>query len=117
MRRLRRRMPMRRLRLERLWRMRRLWRLLLVNRTLPRLLRRDRVPTRSIDISCYGRVLLDPAHSAFVMTLAAGAANNVDKRRHAGQSMIRKSGNRFSEKIMLHQNARAKSLQSEAISL
>jgi hypothetical protein len=25
------------------------------------------------------------------------------------QSMIRKSGNRFSEKIMLHQNARAKS--------
>jgi hypothetical protein len=33
------------------------------------------------------------------------------------QSMIRKSGNRFSEKIMLHQNARAKSLQSEAISL
>jgi hypothetical protein len=26
--------------------------------------------------------------------------------RHA-QSMIRKSGNRFSEKIMLHQNARA----------
>jgi hypothetical protein len=31
--------------------------------------------------------------------------------------MIRKSGHRFSEKIMLHQNARAKSLQSEAISL
>jgi hypothetical protein len=31
--------------------------------------------------------------------------------------MIRKSGNRFSEKIMLHQNAGAKSLQSEAISL
>jgi hypothetical protein len=31
------------------------------------------------------------------------------------QSMIRK--NRFSEKIMLRQNARAKSLQSEAISL
>jgi hypothetical protein len=51
------------------------------------------------------------------MTLAAGAANNVDKRRRASQSMIRKSGNRFSEKIMLHQNARAKSLQSEAISL
>jgi hypothetical protein len=31
--------------------------------------------------------------------------------------MIRKSGSRFSEKIMLHQNARARSLQSEAISL
>jgi len=37
-----------------------------------------------IDISSYGRVLVDPARSAFVMTLAAGAANNVDKRRHAG---------------------------------
>jgi hypothetical protein len=31
--------------------------------------------------------------------------------------MIRKSGHQFSEKIMLHQNAGAKSLQSEAISL
>jgi hypothetical protein len=84
MRRLRRRMPMRRLCLERLWRMRRLWRLLLLNWTLPRLLRRDHVPTTSKDISCYGRVMLDPAHSAFVMALAAAAANNVDKYRHAG---------------------------------
>jgi len=28
--------------------------------------------------------MLDPAHSAFVMALAAAAANNVDKYRHAG---------------------------------
>jgi hypothetical protein len=69
MRRLRRRMPMRRLCLERLWRMRRLWRLLLLNWTLPRLLRRDHVPTTSIDTNCYGRVLFDPAHSAFFYDL------------------------------------------------
>jgi len=31
--------------------------------------------------------------------------------------MIRKSGNRFSEKIMLNQKIERKSLQSEAISL
>jgi hypothetical protein len=79
---MRRRMPMRRLRLERLCRMRRLWRLLLLNWTLPRLLRRDHVPITLIDRSCYGRVLLDPAYFAFLMALAAGAANNVDKRRH-----------------------------------
>jgi len=88
MRRLRRRMPMRRLCLERLRRMRRLWRLLLLNWTLPRLLRRDHVPTTLIDISCYGRVLVDPAHFAFftacfLAALAAEAANNVDKRRRA----------------------------------
>jgi hypothetical protein len=80
---------MRRLRLERLWRMRRLWRLLLLNWTLPRLLRRDHVPITLIDISCYGRVLVDPAHFAFFAACfpaapAAGAANNVDKRRRAG---------------------------------
>jgi len=75
---------MRRMRLARLRRLRRLWRLLLVSRTLPRLLRRDHAPTTSIDMSCRGRVLLDPAHSAFVMAPAAGAAGRVDKRRYAG---------------------------------
>ena len=75
---------MRRMRVARLRRLRRLRRLLLVDWTLPRLLRRDHVPTTSKDISCYGRVMLDPAHSAFVMALAAAAANNVDKYRHAG---------------------------------
>jgi hypothetical protein len=75
---------MRRMRVARLRRLRRLRRLLLLNWTLPRLLRRDHVPIALIGISCYGRVLLDPAHSAFVMALAAAAANNVDKYRHAG---------------------------------
>jgi hypothetical protein len=83
-----RRLPLRRLRVERLWRLRRLW-LLLVSWTLPRLLKRNHVPTTLIDISCHGRVLLDPAHfaflrPAFLAALAAGAVNNVDKRRHAG---------------------------------
>lgn len=78
-----RRLPLRRLRLERLRRLRWLRRLLLFYWTLPRLLRRDHVPTTLIDIRCYGRVLLDPAYSAFVITLAAGAASNVDKHRHA----------------------------------
>jgi hypothetical protein len=88
LRRLRQMRRMRRLRLARLRRLRRLRRLLLVKWTLPRLLRRDHVPTTSIGISCYGRVLLDPAHSAFLAAClscnAAGAANNVDKGRHAG---------------------------------
>jgi len=80
--------PMRRLRLARLRRMRRLRRLLLVNWTLPRLLRRYHVPTTLKDISCHGRVLLDPAYftflrPAFVVALAAAAANNVDKGRPA----------------------------------
>jgi len=81
---------MRRLCLERLWRMRRMRRLRLVHHKgrLPRLLRRDHVPTTSIDISCHGRVLLDPAHFAlfrlrFPAVLAARAAKDVDKRRHA----------------------------------
>jgi hypothetical protein len=39
--------------------------------------------TTSKDMNCYGRVMLDPAHSAFFAALAAGAANNVDKRRRA----------------------------------
>jgi hypothetical protein len=73
---------LRRLRLARLRRLRRVRRLLLVNWTLPRLLRRNHVPITSKDIGCCGRVLLDPAHSAF-MTLAAGTANNADKRRPA----------------------------------
>jgi hypothetical protein len=95
---------MRRMRLARLRRLRRLRRLLLLNWTLPRLLRRNRVPTKLIDINCHGRVLLDPAHFAFLATgvscdrrflrpaflaiclscSAAGAANNVDKGGHAG---------------------------------
>jgi hypothetical protein len=83
--------PMRRLWRMRLARLRRLWRLrrlLLVNWTLPRLLRRNHVPTTSIDISCHGRVLLDPAHfaflrPAFLAALAAGAVNNVDNGRRA----------------------------------
>ena len=76
---------MRRMRLARLRRLRRLRRLLLVHRTLPRLLRRHHVPTTSIDISCHGRVLLDPAHFAFFAACAraAGAVNSVDKRRRA----------------------------------
>jgi hypothetical protein len=79
-----RRLPMRRMRLARLRRLWRLWRLLLVGGTLPRLLRRNHVRPRRLGISCYGRVLLDPAHLAFVMTPAAGAANNVDKDLPAG---------------------------------
>jgi len=79
---------MRRMRLARLRRLRRLRWLLLVNWTLPRLLRRKHVPTTFKDISCYGRVLLDPARSALLAAcLACGAAagaNNVDKRRYAG---------------------------------
>jgi hypothetical protein len=59
MRRLRRRMPMRRLCLEKLWRMRRLWRLLLLNWTLPRLLGQERAPPTSKDTG-YGRALIDP---------------------------------------------------------
>jgi hypothetical protein len=74
---------MRRMRLARLRRLRRLRRLLLVNWTLPRLLRRDHVPTTLKDIHCLGRVLLDPAHFAFVVTPAAESAKNVDKGRRA----------------------------------
>ena len=49
----------------------------------------EHVPTTFIDINCHGRVLLDPAYfaflrPAFVVALAAAAANNVDKYRHAG---------------------------------
>lgn len=73
-----RRLPMRRLRLARLRRLRRLW-LLLVSWTLPRLLRRHHVPTTSKDISCYGRVSLDPAHSAFSCDLP------VSRRGRSGQ--------------------------------
>jgi len=80
--------PMRRMRLARLRRLRWLRRLLLFYWTLPRLLRRDHVPTTFKDISCYGRVLLDPARSAFSAAClsrgAAGVADNVDKRRYAG---------------------------------
>jgi hypothetical protein len=75
-------------------RLRRLRRLLLVNWTLPRLLRRNHVPTTLKDITCHGRVLLDPARSAFscglrflrpafLAALAAEAVNSVDKRRRA----------------------------------
>jgi hypothetical protein len=67
-----RRLPLRRLRVERLWRLRRLW-LLLVSWTLPRLLKRNHVPTTLIDISCYGRVLLDPAHFAFFVACVFAA--------------------------------------------
>ena len=74
---------MRRMRLAWLRRLRRLRRLLLVDWTLPRLLRREHVPTTSKDMNCYGRVMLDPAHSALVMAQAAAVANNVDKRRRA----------------------------------
>jgi hypothetical protein len=74
---------MRRMRLARLRRLRRLRRLLLVNWTLPRLLRREHVPTTSKDMNCCGRVMLDPAHSALVMAQAAALANNVDKHRGA----------------------------------
>jgi len=81
---LRRLRQMRRMRLAWLRRLRRLRRLLLVSWTVPRLLRREHVPTTSKDMNCYGRVMLDPARSALVMALAAAAANNVDKYRHAG---------------------------------
>jgi hypothetical protein len=84
---LRRLRQMRRMRLARLRRLRRLRRLLLVNWTLPRLLRREHVPTTSKDMNCYGRVTLDPAHSALGMLLrygqAAAVADNVDKHRRA----------------------------------
>jgi hypothetical protein len=63
--------------------LRRLRRLLLVNWTLPRLLRREHVPTTSKDMNCFGRVMLDPAHSALVMAQAAAVANSVDKLRRA----------------------------------
>jgi hypothetical protein len=66
-----RRLPLRRLRLERLRRLRRLrWLRLVYNEgRLSRLLRRKHAPTTSIDMSCYGRVMLDPAHSAFFCCL------------------------------------------------
>jgi hypothetical protein len=80
---LRRLRQMRRMRLAWLRRLRRLRRLLLVSWTVPRLLRREHVPTTSKDMNCYGRVMLDPAHSALVMAQAAAVANNVDKRRRA----------------------------------
>jgi hypothetical protein len=78
---------MRRMRLAWLRRLRRLRRLLLVNWTLPRLLRREHVPTASHvpttskDMNCYGRVMLDPAYSALLMAVAV--ADNVDKHRRA----------------------------------
>ena len=83
-----RRLPMRlrRLRLaplRRLWRLRRLRRLLLVLGAVPPLLRRNHVPTTLTDISGHGRVLLDPARSAFPAALGAAAANYVDKCRRA----------------------------------
>jgi hypothetical protein len=86
---LRRLRQMRRMRLAWLRWLRRLRRLLLLDWTLPRLLRREHVPTTSKDMNCYGRVLLDPAYfallrPAFLASLAAVAANNVDKGRHAG---------------------------------
>ena len=77
-----RRLPLRRLRVERLWRLRRLW-LLLVSWTLPRLLRREHVPTTSKDMNCYGRVMLDPAYSALLMAQAVAVAHNVDKHWRA----------------------------------
>jgi hypothetical protein len=80
---LRRLRQMRRMRLAWLRRLRRLRRLLLVSRTLPRLLRREHVPTTSKDMNCYGRVMLDPAHSALDMAQAAAVANNVDNHRPA----------------------------------
>jgi hypothetical protein len=80
---LRRLRQMRRMRLAWLRRLRRLRRLLLVSWTVPRLLRREYVPTTSKDMNCYGRVMLDPAHSALVMAQAAAVANNVDKHRRA----------------------------------
>jgi hypothetical protein len=48
----------------------------------------ERVPTTSKDMKCYGRVMLDPAHSALVTACfgkadAAAAADNVDKHRRA----------------------------------
>ena len=43
----------------------------------------EHVPTTSKDMNCYGRVMLDPAHSALVMAQAAAVANNVDKHRRA----------------------------------
>jgi hypothetical protein len=85
---LRRLRQMRRMRLARVRRLWRLRRLLLVNWTLPRLLRREHVPTTSKDMNCYGRVMLDPAHCALGMLLwlwpqAAAVTNNVDKHRRA----------------------------------
>jgi hypothetical protein len=80
---LRRLRQMRRMRLAWLRWLRRLRRLLLLDWTLPRLLRREHVPTTSKDMNCYGRVMLDPAHSALVMAKATTVANNVDKHRRA----------------------------------
>ena len=78
-------MRLRRMRLAPLRRLRRLRRLRLVYNEgrLSRLLRRKHAPTTSKDMSCYGRVMLDPAHSALVMAKATAAANNVDKHRRA----------------------------------
>ena len=83
-----RRLPMRlrRLRLARLRRlrwMRRLRPVLLVLGTVPSLLRRNHVPTTLTDISGHGRVLLDPARSAFAAARDAAAADCVDKCRRA----------------------------------
>jgi hypothetical protein len=82
--RLRRLRSLRRMRLARLRRLRRLRRLLLVLGTLPPLLGRESRSDRiDRDTSCQGRVLFDPACSAFLAALAAGTADNVDKRRRA----------------------------------
>jgi hypothetical protein len=48
-------------------------------------------------------------------TITTAAITATDRGR--GQSMIPKSGCRFSEKIMLHQNAKAQSIHYEAIAL
>jgi hypothetical protein len=80
---LRRLRQMRRMRLAWLRRLRRLRRLLLLDWTLPRLLRREHVPTTSKDMNCYGRVMLDPAYSALLMAEAVAGAHNVDKHRRA----------------------------------
>ena len=71
---------MRRMRLARLRRLRRLRRLLLLDWTLPRLLRREHVPITSKDMKCYGRVMLDPAYFALIAASVSCIA-----RRRSGQ--------------------------------
>ena len=71
---------MRRMRLARLRWLLWLRRLLLLNWTLPRLLRREHVPITSKDMNCYGRVMLDPAYFAL---FAAGVS--CVARRGSGQ--------------------------------
>ena len=85
---------------------------------LAQVYRRITIITTIIIIHVVPRIILVPPHrhhhiTTTITTTAAITATD----RGRGQSMIPKSGCRFSEKIMLRQNARAQSIHYEAIAL